>query len=203
MGLPRVNLPYEQTYPYLLQQELGRNEVVPRNLRLNDTAHQFKMMHEDVGLFKPDVVVMQLGIVDCAPRLFWRFEHKLVSYINKFIPVVGFISKFRYPLTRVFPKVYVSKNRFRTNLRKIFNYLRKHDIETIVINIADTSEVNKSKSYKYEDNIRDYNAILYDETPDKNLFIDIFSYGSDILLEDGIHLNEYGNKVVADKILEN
>lgn len=202
LGLPRVDLPYEKTYPFLLQETLGRTEVVPRNVRLNDTSVQFKKIHEDVGYFKPDIVVMQLGIVDCAPRMFWRFEHRVVGFINKFIPVVPFLSKFRYPVTRIFQKVYVTKKRFRQNLHNIFSYLQKQNIQVIVINIADTSEINKKKSYRYDENIKEYNEILYEEVPDRNLFIDLYSYGSSILLEDGIHLNEYGNKATAELILE-
>lgn len=201
--MPRVVLPYEDTYPALLQKLLGSDSIViPRNVRLNDTNVQCRMLVDDIGFFKPDVVVMQLGIVDCAPRVFGRFENKIAMRINRFFPIVAITSKYRRTLTKLFPKVYVSKSRFRENLKKIFSFIEKQNIKVIVVGIADTSDVNKQKSYNYEQNIIDYNKILYEAAPDKNLFIDMYRHGNGILIDDGIHLNEKGGKLLAEEIHE-
>jgi acyl-CoA thioesterase-1 len=203
LGLPRPELPYEETYPYILQKLVGPEvSVIPRNVRLNDTNVQLKMLVEDIELFKPDVVVMQLGIVDCAPRIFGRFEQKVARRLNRVFPIVAITSKYRYTITKAIPKVYVSKNKFRENLQKIFGYIEKRNIKLIVVGIADTSAINKSKSYSYEKNIIDYNNIIYETMADKNMFIDLYQYGDEILLEDGIHINGKGGKLLAERIVE-
>lgn len=203
LGLPRIDLPYESTYPFLLQEVLnGKYRVIARNIRANDTSVQLKNLFDDVGLFKPDIVILQLGIVDCAPRLFWRFEAKIVGYIDKYINIISIISRFRYPLTKVFPKVYVSKKSFKNNLVNIFYYLEERQIKVIVVGITSTTPCNMEKSFNYDNNIRDYNNMLYNLIPDKRLFIDMYKHGSNILLQDGIHLNIIGSKILSDEIAQ-
>jgi len=204
LSLPRPddNIDYEDTYPYLLAKE--GYEVLNRSRRANDTKIQTKQenLDNDIHYLEPDMVVLHLGIVDCAPRLFYRLENKIISQINKVIPIINFLSKYRYTLTRVFPKKYVSVKKFKKNIHQILDILQKKNIKVLVIGIADTTEHNKSISYGFEHSILAYNQILKEATYQCSMveYMDIYGLGAEVLLPDGIHLNKEMHKTLAKKL---
>ena len=193
LSLPRIDegIEYEDTYPYSLQ-EAGH--IINRSKRANNTTLQAKYvnMYNDVYSFKPDIVILHLGIVDCAPRLFYPLEAKIVNQINKVIPIVKLLSKYRYQLTKIFPKVYVNIHKFDKNISKILTSLEERNINVIIVGIADSTIEHKKRSYKFEENIKAYNKILENSFTYTcvKAYVDMFSYGEKILIDDGIHLNK-------------
>jgi len=205
LGLPRPELSFEKTYPYLLQEKvLNKYHMISKHKRANDTKWQVNALYDDVELYKPDVVVIHLGVVDCAPRLFYRKEKILFHYINKVIPIVEFMSKYRFFLTKKLPKVYVNTVNYKINMTKIIDYLEERDIQIIVVGISKTSMENRKKSYGYNENILKYNNILEEILVDKKeiKFVDMYQYGEDVLLEDGHHLNEQGSLLLANELFK-
>ena len=81
-----------------------------------------------------------------------------------------------------------------------------------VINIADTTEENKYRSYGFEENLSDYNKIIADISSKFGDRVDVFDTCSltkkspDLLWEDGIHIKKEAHDLIArylyDKIKE-
>jgi hypothetical protein len=78
--------------------------------------------------------------------------------------------------------------------------------KVIIVNIANTNEVNKRRSFGFEKNIFDYNNIIHRliSTNSKCFLIDLYTYSklnSNILLNDGIHINKNAHEIIADDIV--
>jgi len=209
LAMPRYEVSFEDTYPYLLNQELENCEVIVRNRRANTTKSQVNPQNilDDIVFLKSKTVIIHLGIVDCAPRLFNKFEQLILSKlkgINKFI--IKFFSKYRFFFTKINPKVYVNKKEFYHSLLKLIQECKKNGVENIfVLNICNTNSENKKKSFNFENNIQEYNNILYNVVKEQNvILLDVNSkINEDMLLEDGIHLNLIGHRKIYEIIREN
>lgn len=81
LALPRM-VPevtsYEDTYPYLLRKEFEVFQYSRGGTRIVDLSDQAPYYQQ----YKPDCVIIQSGIVDCAPRAFsWNEELFMQSNI--------------------------------------------------------------------------------------------------------------------------
>ncbi len=198
---------YEETYPYLLQKLMPEWEIIStckRSNRVDKQARQ-QWLFDDIIFYKPKVVVVHLGICDCAPRLFNRYESFILSNLPVSIrnPIITFFSGHRFFFTKHFRKVYVKKLPFKSHMEKIINTICKINSFPILVGIADTNKTNKQKSYNYDINIQKYNQILLKLSKKNNLaYINMHEEGDRILLPDGIHLNKEGCKLLANKIFQ-
>lgn len=205
LGMPRSGVQLEQTYPYLLQQSLVEFEIYAKHRRANDSAIQSlpQTVLDDITYFCPDILVLHLGIVDCAPRLFSRFEQRALwnlKIINKMI--IGFMSKRRRFFTKVFPKVYVKISQYEQNMQALIEAGKKSAQRVIVVNIASTSVENNHKSYGFERNIKAYNAVLNRLVVSCGVeLIDLNKVADKTMLDnDGIHFNIAGNALLAEQL---
>lgn len=206
LSLPREEILVEDTYPYLINEFLkDRYVLFNRSIRANDTRLQVENFYNDVILFDPDIIIIHLGIVDCAPRLFYRKERAFFSKVNKLFPIVALMSRYRYFFTKIFPKVYVSIRDFEKNYHYMLEEIHKLGKKAIVIGIANTNKRNKKISYGFEKNINCYNEVLKKVCEKFNnvSYIDMYNYDPEkILLKDGIHLNKEGSKILAENLLK-
>ncbi|MGW8169127.1 MAG: SGNH/GDSL hydrolase family protein [Sulfurovaceae bacterium] len=207
LGMPRPEIKFEETYPYIFQENIPRSEVYAKHRRANDSAIQseFLNIQDDIEYMQADILVMHLGIVDCAPRLFSKREQNALRYfkkINKYI--IAFMSNRRYFFTKLFPKVYVDIKSYEKNMRRLILSGKKSAKRVIVVNISDTSAENKKRSYHFENNIKDYNEVLFKLAKENSVeLLNIYEISDEsILLDDGIHLNIRGNQLLAHKLLE-
>ncbi len=207
LGMARPEIKLEETYPYILQRSLSDFELYAKHRRANDSAMQSlpQTILDDITIFKPDILIIHLGIVDCAPRLFSRFEQRALwslKIINKYI--IAFMSKRRVFFTKRFPKVYVDRESYRKHMRTLILSGKKSAKRVIVVNIADTSEENKKRSYGFEENIKQYNEVLSSLVEEHEVeLLDMYEiFEESMLMDDGIHLNAKGNTVLAKKIEE-
>jgi len=201
LSMPRpdelIALQFEETYPYLLTKELNNEyEVINRGKRSNTIIDQCidQNIYDDILFFFPKFVVVQLGIVDCAPRL---FSKRFGKYI------IGQFSRHRLFLTKHFLIQDVPINKFSN----LYDYLLSTIIEfgsiPITVNISRTSSHNESRSYNFQQHIENYNRIIL-ETANRHKAIHIDMYfeseNNEILFPDGIHYNHLGSEIVANKI---
>lgn len=209
LAMPRVEdgVTYESTYTYLLKKMFPMCEIICRAARGNDSKKQSsnQALYDDIEVFSPDVVIMHLGIVDCAPRLFSKKQ----AFVLKLLPyaitsrIIKFCSKYRYLITKLFPKVYVSKELFDSSLKKIFSAFEKINCSVICISIASTSEKNANKSFGIVENIKTYNEILKLHCLNTNsLYVNFYdeTKNNDFLLDDGIHINIKGHEFLSLEI---
>src|SRR6185503_6668370 len=76
---------FEATYGFALYRALRDRFggeaplVIERGMRLRTIEAVLTDWHEQVTLRKADVVVVHVGVVDCAPRLFLRRERRFLA----------------------------------------------------------------------------------------------------------------------------
>ncbi len=212
---------YKYTYPFKLQLLLGQNEyhvALRSNGRNNVSIAALRENLDRNILFNDSMyIIFHLGIVDCAPRLVGLFGDRIL-YVMTQVPVLNvlaklffkFQTKYRRFFTKYFPKTYISKKDFKEKYGFILREVKKtaNPKKVFLINIADTSEKNKKKSYNFEKNILEYNKILEDlasENKDFCELVDLFSATRDhkeLMLEDGIHLSKEGHEFLAQLLKE-
>jgi len=230
-SLPQVSsdqkISYQETYPFLLQRMFDANKYLVK-LSSRSTNQVIKQsssdnLNTDVLYNNSEYVVIHLGIVDCAPRLFGYIEDRIV-FVLSHVPVVKifinlvikFKSKYRRFFTKHFPKTYITRKIFKEKYSFIVKEIKNksNPKKIFIINIADTSEKNKYRSYNFEKNILDYNKILKDIYSENSDFCELIDFHSEtlknkklIIEDEGIHLTREGHRYLAgliyNKIQEN
>lgn len=153
--------------------------------------------------FEPNLVILQLGIVDCAPRLLYRFERDILSHLPKsiFNLYVSLIKKIR---KRNLKNTFVTINKFKNNIEKYI--LRAEKIKTnkiifIAIPFADNNLVRKNE--KILDNISLYNDILRMLEQKYLIFkvINPLKKTDQKIFQDGYHPNIKGHGLILEQLI--
>ncbi|WP_339764489.1 SGNH/GDSL hydrolase family protein [uncultured Sulfitobacter sp.] len=217
---PWIGLGQRGTYASLLQQAAGdRVHVISlaggeRSTRYYATGSFEKNYIEDSDT---DTLIVQLGIVDCAPRLMTFFERGIGFMCRKsrpanalFLKYVATKSRYRLFFTKHFPNIMVKLPEFERNILNILcKYVTKGGAKTVIfINIAYPGPHLTERSFEVLKIISNYNDVL-DRTaqtdPDRIKVIDLFSITRDaphlITPEDGHHITKAAHKILADRIL--
>ncbi|MCX2745192.1 SGNH/GDSL hydrolase family protein [Mangrovivirga sp. M17] len=198
LGLPR-ELPetceFEDTWPYLLKEKFLVHQVSIGGGTINDLFRQVSY-HK---MFKPDIVIIQSGIVDCAPRSLNHFELdfiKRVPFISNII--LKLIKKNSKILRKVRGVRYTPPKEFQKKLSQIKMIL--NDSEIYPLSILPSSEDYEKKVPGITHSIAKYNSILKELYLDK--FIDLNDIPREFIMSDSIHLNSKGQKYIYELILE-
>lgn len=165
-----------------------------------------KNMYLDIGEYNPSIIIIFIGIVDCAPRLFTRNESALLSKIPKLISklIIKIVKKLR---NRSVKRAYVDINRYTNYFENIFKYCKFNNINIGIVGIpyGDNRAINNNPyiidaAKKYNDSI---NHIIKEKYT-KVQFINLFNFNnevsSDYFLEDGYHLSKIGHQLVFESI---
>jgi lysophospholipase L1-like esterase len=220
LALPREEdgnkISYEATYPFLLDQSLRERLkeraplVIERGMRRRTIEYVLDDWLEMVELRRPEVVVVHVGIVDCAPRVFLRREGQLVEKVRparlkKF--VFDFVHRHRRRIIELRPRVYVDPVRFRNLVKQVIQKARACDVRSLVfINIIVPPEEMEKRSPGFQENVLKYNRILNELVDDEWVsLIDLNSLiagagGATKLTVDGIHINETGHEMLAQEL---
>jgi lysophospholipase L1-like esterase len=199
---------YQDTYPSLLENFLGV-KVINRGRRSNTTKEQIidQFVYDDILFLNSRFIIIHLGICDCAPRLFSkRFGKYFVNNIRPKIfqrKFIKFFSDNRYLFTKYFLIQDVNRFDFKKYLDFLLETIVLSGSEPILINIAQTSAKNESRSYMFNSKIIEYNQIILElSLKYKVPLIDIYkeSISNSILLSDGIHLNKIGHRFIFQEL---
>jgi lysophospholipase L1-like esterase len=211
-----TNVAYEDTYPCLLDQWLRQRfgsqapMVIERGMRRRTIEYVLDEWYELVELRKADVVVIHVGIVDCAPRVFLRRERQFVenlrpSFVREF--VLGNVHKHRRAIVNMRKKVYVPPDRFTALVAQVTAKASKLRSLVFVNIITPPVEMNE-RSPGFIKNVGVYNEILKAQADTNGVhLIDLDSMiknagGVEQLTVDGIHINQAGHKMLAKEIEE-
>jgi hypothetical protein len=152
-----------------------------------------------LGAYTPDIVIVQVGIVDCAPRALTRTELKVVSVL----PVIGklvnlVVKRFRKNIVMARKITYTNKNKFRLNVELI----RKKFDSSKVYFVSILPALEKYEKYNpgVTKNIADFNEIL--EKQGDYITPYTFSILDAITMSDFHHLNKNGHKIVFNAVLK-
>jgi len=86
ISMPRIGTPYEKTWIYHFKKKFSSFDVIDRPMR---GATSSRLVFEGGGgidlleLYNPDIVIIQFGLAECAPRLFKKrgFEYFFMQRI--------------------------------------------------------------------------------------------------------------------------
>jgi lysophospholipase L1-like esterase len=220
LALPREDVGgdelLEVTYPFLLDQSLRRQFgaaapiIFERGMRRRTIEYVLDEWNELVELRKPQIVIVHVGIVDCAPRVFLRREASFVANI-RFASLRDRIFKFthdhRRRIVQFRRKVYVPLPRFERLVQQVVEKARETGVQSLVfINIIRPPDAVEERSPGFQSNAIAYNQVLQDQT--KHDFVSVIDLnrlvygggGPETLMVDGIHLNERGHALLAQQL---
>lgn len=215
LSLPRVDddetILLRESYPHLLQKKIGSDiRVVNRGIRFTttDSLRDFQYLFDNLLIYAPKTVIVQMGIVDCAPRLFSPLFRSLVSKIPikiiRDLIILPFKKNRRF-FTKYFKIKLVNKKRFKKNLEVFLGTMKEYKINVIIVNIPKTSYTNNNKSFNFNESINDYNSIILNLSMKfkfQQIDINRHSKTENILVNDGIHYNKKGCEIVANKLYD-
>lgn len=176
---------YENTYSSILNKELldyykmePYIEVINRSRRFQTIKNVTEEFGDHLFFYEPDVVIIQVGIVDC-----W-FRENLCG------------------------KQMVDRESYKQYLSKILELLAHRPLcKVIIIGISPTSVKMQKKFPGINREIRLYNQVLKSSVDHKTVFyIDMEKHidpqqAQKYLLPDDSHLNKEGNQLVAEQAI--
>lgn len=196
LGFPRLEpeaVMYEDTYISLLKEEfpgcdfihLGRGGATIIDLYKHSTYYH--------GTLKPDLVIMQCGIVDCAPRALTIMEQQVLTRL----PVLG------RPLTALVRRYSKALRKARkmtyTPVETFAQYVARFEAlfdDVHWIGILPAMEAYDTKLEGIRRNIEIYNAVLR-----RNKYIDTGHFHAFDIMTDFHHLNCTGHRKMFEALL--
>lgn len=198
LGLPRnvdgQLVSYEDTYVYLLKKKYPQHEILHVGIG-GATMLDIKTQSLYYPVAKPNLVFIQCGIVDCAPRAFSKFESKIIRELKLkkvFNPFVSFLRKYR-------KHTYTSPKKFGRYINEINSNFASATQNVYYIGIIPGSNDYEMVLPNIIKQINLYNDILQKEGI---RFIDNKDFPMDGILPDHHHLNKKGNLLIFKKIDE-
>ena len=204
LSLPRAEVKYEDTWIYLMKRDFPDYDIIVRSEKGAMTS---RLVTEGGGgidlleLYEPHLVILQMGITECAPRLFKKhgLEHLFLTRIltnklrNRYI---NYVRKTRERN----PKIpYIKPEIFRANLVSYLDRAQKLNTGIIIISILKANDSFTEKSPHIESNINQYNSIYKElaSNYDNVQFIDPIGDDVDInkITIDEVHITAEGNKI--------
>lgn len=218
LALPREgpeDIPYEVTYPYLLEERLRHQSqmrlpiIMERAMRRRTIEYVLDEWFELVELRRPDVTVIHVGIVDCAPRIFLRRERQFVenlkwAWFRK--RILSFVHQHRARIIRMRPRVYVPIDRFERLLNEIIEKGRQLQTALVFVNILEPPLETEKRSPGFQQNVRRYNQAIASKVDGQTVrMIDLNNLiaqrgGAEKLTVDGIHLNREAHEMLAREL---
>lgn len=222
--LPRITenevVSWEHTWPFLLEKQLKLQE--PNNVELINCGKRKRTVDslvsfdftEHIVFKEPDLLIIQIGIVDGAPRIISKKERRLFN--NRFFPrlVRNRIIKNRKKKKKIIlrrnslAKVYTKPKSFKTYLEEFKNKLDRHNYllkNVIFIPIVANFDHMESVSPGYKHNIDIYNKILSNFSKRTNALIleelQLELCKADLFCKDGYHLNKDGHQFLTQSLI--
>lgn len=210
LGLPRMKVPYENTWFSIVKRIFPTMDFVSY-FRRNGTTDMLSS-NGDYGdtllFYMPQIVILQLGICDCAPRYLRTNSilYKLLIHLPKFLskPIWALIKKIKH---RSLNCTDVTIVQFETNLVDYIQMCRKNGVERIIIiRILTPGDAMVKANPLILESIARYNDI-YEKMA--NMYSDIVCLinpinigDNSLFVEDGYHTNAKGHRIIADELVK-
>lgn len=165
-----------------------------------DTQELAKNRDKHFMAYEPDIIVLQVGIVDCYSRSLTKLEAMVLPRIPFIGKVTKFIVKKYYKkIVKLRNIAYVNEKDFRANLEYMRDGFKR--AKWVVIPIGPATSRYKERNPLIEQRVKKYNDIL------KNVFGKEF-FGScydgasvdELYLPDNHHLSAIGHEIVTKKV---
>lgn len=197
LGMPRERPEriYDfQCWPLKLATEFECSIFSIRGLTTNDILNQY---FSTLKMYTPDVVIVQVGIVDCAPRVLSRKIEKIISLLPGLRSAYRFLMKrYRRVFNKLYNLKYVSLDEFKKNIRKINDMFNGKPV--FFIPIFPASDEYENVLPRIKANIQLYNNIIAKyKTIDYKCNNPVF-----FTMSDFHHLNTAGHNLIYEEVLK-
>lgn len=147
-----------------------------------------------------DFCFIQVGIVDCTPRLLPRSLDKIAKTLPVIRILVNKANRSQQLLER-FGRPWVNSSSFEKNILRLVEITRRLSNEIFFIEIARPTHFLLGNCGDFSALVDEYNAVLR-KIPGAN-FLPVFDdvYLKDHFLADGHHLTKIGHQNIAEKII--
>lgn len=207
LGLPRPEVKYEETWIKLLKLKYPEFDYITLFRRaLTSSFLSEGNFNEYLKYYDPNIVILQLGIVDCAPR--YLRDKSIIKKIERRLPIKlksYFWFFWKSTHDRKIDYSEVSLSDFENNLRNYFIQCKTLGVEkVIVVKICTPAVEMVKKNPLIVEAVNLYNNVFDNVSNEFNnvTVINPLHVGeSEIYLEDGYHTNYFGNKLVGESIM--
>jgi len=205
-GRPKYQIFNEDTWPSLI--EAAGHRICHRGKGgadslavLNEARHLYGYMVDGISSKRPpfDLCVVQVGIVDCTPRLFTRKLSYIIGLFPGGAEMVSRLSRLGF-LVRLIGKPWVSLAKFEKNITNILGICSQLATRVVFIEIARPAHFLIDNCGDFSSTVDQYNLVMRDASKDSYLPIYDNKDSGDLLLPDGHHLTKDGHKKIADNI---
>jgi acyl-CoA thioesterase I len=216
-AMPREGVPFEQTWVGRLVLD-GRYVVIDKSLRASNTHRLISEgVDERSGVrgvdllenYAPDLVVTQLGIVDCAPRLFDKKSvvFKCIRRLPKKAQEIAYHWQRRHGGRRL-DCADVKVAEFRKNLEMYYQRAKYLGVYVISFLIFPATEAFRAKSPDIDKAIMLYNNVYFELSKLHHnvqllqpLEIEVSGRASEEFYVDELHLNPKGHEACYTKLV--
>lgn len=205
LSLPGHGNKYEDTWFCQIKNNFSNYEFIS-SFRRATTTTELVMQGGDGSdtqeIYNPDIIILQIGIVDCSPRLYRRsgFSAILLKILPKILASF-YIIILKRVRGRKANNVWVNINQFKSNLNNYIERCKENNVRNLIlIEICVPNGEFIRKSPRIIENVEKYNSVFH-ELAKKYKFIrtlsplDSRNYSFNIF-DDGYHPNPKGNFLV-------
>lgn len=185
---------FEDTYPYLLRKDYEVFQFSKGGGIMGEFVEQTFYYNQ----YKPDIIILQIGIVDCGPRAFSKTEeaifqsNRVLSLIRRILSKTGISKKIRN-----FRQLsWTSVESYRRGCE--FFKTKFPQAKVYALSIIPPSDSYEKKVPGISKKIEKYNNILKDVF--KENLIDLSSIPAEGIMSDHHHLTKVGHQYVCDSI---
>jgi hypothetical protein len=194
LGLPRESpevLAYEETWCYRLKSVAECHQCSIGGGTIDQLSSQLNYLK----MYKPDLVIVQSGIVDCCPRALSKTENYLINKYWISRKIMGWSSKRILKLLRKRGKTYTNKKEFKKHIQ-VFN--RKFGEAVFWVSIVEGNEEYEKKVPGVSKKILEYNDIISEENNGR--VISLKGISTDFVMSDLHHLNSKGHQFLFNEV---
>lgn len=199
-----LGVPMGSNYPSVLQELLGPDFDLHWLLISGWTVRELiTNLADNVLVWKPDLLVVHLGMVECSQRILSVREKNFMSLLPFGRSITAFLHRRRRQVLRCRHRLGISTRvvppgEFAAAIREIEARAAEHGIRTLFLPTFKFADAGASLDHPFvNEDIEQYNRMLpgYGEVP-----ADILNqYGlSTIYQSQNVHFNENGHRVVAE-----
>ncbi|MCO4293117.1 hypothetical protein NF867_09595 [Solitalea sp. MAHUQ-68] len=199
LGLPRNNpeiVKLEETYIELLRTDYKCDKIV--NISFGGATIEIlsNQFFSYFSCINPDLIIVQSGIVDCAPRALKQWENKVLQSSSILRSVYNSVIKKHTKKLRAKRNItYTSIHKFENICNKFYEAYKN---KVYWIGIAPASKEYEFNLPGIALNIRNYNNVL--KNVFQNNFLDISNISMDCLMSDHHHINVSGHTYIYHKL---
>ncbi len=204
LGMPRENVRFKDTWYFNLSNSFSQNEFYfINNFKRANTTNSL-VNRDALENYNPNIIILQLGIVDCAPRLY-KTNSLLVKIVNR-SPL--FIKKNFWKVSKKIKKrsilnADVNLKKFEKNITNFLDRCKILEVEKcIIIKIQKPGKIMINKNPEIIKAVNLYNTI-FDHMEKIYDFVTVINPlkdgNDDFYIIDGYHVNKIGfNKVYEE-----